>query len=266
MRLILLLLPLAVFAGDWPQAQGPNLNYRTEGRAPASWDLAENTNIKWKVTLPEGGQSTPVISGDRLFISINKPVEKDCIENDTLIAMCFDKNNGKLLWQKELKGHWTMRMNAIFSDATVCTPVTDGKTVCFCSPTGIIAAFDFDGNEKWRFTWEEGGGYNIRQHEPFLINGKLFMAVERDETFQKPESTAKLKKPWQYWGRRKFIRCFNLTDGKIVWDAECDTSPHCTSMVSKNADGKYTIFTARGGGHNPPEKDHGMSILDNSLT
>ena len=92
---------------------------------------------------------------------------------------------------------------------------TDGKTVCFSSPTGVIAGFDLKGNEKWRYTWKEGGGYNIRQHEPFQIDGKLFITIEREEAFKIPEGITSHK----YWGRRKFIRCFNLATGKTIWDA-----------------------------------------------
>ncbi len=261
-KVIFFLLTLTAMAQNWPQASGKNLNYQANGNAPTKWSIAEKKNIAWKVALPEGGQSTPAIWNDKLFITINKPVEQGKTDNDTMICMCFDANNGKLLWQKELKGHWSMRMNAIFSDATVCSPITDGKTVCFSSPTGVVAAFDFQGNEKWRYEWKEGGGYNIRQHEPFIIDGKLFMTIERNEPFTVPEKVKSSKKPWQYWGRRKFIRCFNIEDGSIVWDAESDTSPHNTSRVGKTADGKYAIFTARGGGHAPPEKNPGISIID----
>lgn len=251
-------LQFCAFSQNWPQASGPSLNYRTEGQAPLKWSVSNSKNIKWKISLPEGGQSTPVIWGDRLFLTMNKPVEQDTLTNDTILAVCFNKNDGKLLWQKELKGHWAMRMNAVFSDATVCSPLTDGRTVLFCSPAGIMAAFDFEGNEKWRFNWEEGGGYNIRQHEPFLIDGKVFVLVERNEAFTKPENATSHK----YWGRRKFIRCLNLDDGKAVWDAECDSSPHYTSMPGRLADGKYAIYTARGGGHQPPELKHGFSLIN----
>ncbi|MCM8539744.1 MAG: PQQ-like beta-propeller repeat protein [Lentisphaeraceae bacterium] len=255
--IILLLTSLSIFAQNWPQASGPTLNYQTSGTAPLNWSVSQNENILWKVTLPEGGQSTPVIWGDKLFLTMNKAVEKDCTTNDTIIAMCFSTTDGTLIWQKELKGHWAMRMNAVFSDATVCSPLTDGKTVLFTSPSGIIAAFDFEGNEKWRYTWPEGGGYNIRQHEPFMIDEKAFVLIERDETFKKPENATSHK----YWGRRKFIRCLNLDDGKTVWDAECDSSPHYTSMPAKTADGNYAIMSARGGGHMPPELKHGFSLI-----
>ena len=256
--LLFTFLCLNLAAQNWPQASGPGLNYQIDGKAALKWSVSQNQSIKWKVILPEGGQSTPVIWGDKLFISINKPIESETIVNDSILAMCFDKNNGKLIWQKELKGSWAMRMNAVFSDATVCTPLTDGKTVLFCSPSGIIAAFDFEGNEKWRYSWEEGGGYNIRQHEPFLIDGKAFVMIERNETFKKPENANSHK----YWGRRKFIRCINLDDGKALWDAECDSSPHYTSMPAKLANGKYAIYTARGGGHKPPELKHGFSLIN----
>ena len=256
--LILSFLNISLFSQNWPQASGSKLNYQTKGKATLKWSVSKGENIKWKVTLPEGGQSTPVIWGDKLFLTMNKPVEKDNTINDSILAMCFNKNNGTLIWQKELKGHWAMRMNAVFSDATVCSPLTDGKTVLFTSPTGIMVAFDFEGNEKWRFKWEEGGGYNIRQHETFLIDNKAFVMVERNESFKKPEKATSHK----YWGRRKFIRCLNLEDGKTIWDSECDSSPHYTSMPAKTADGKYAIYTARGGGHNPPELKHGFSLID----
>ncbi len=66
----------AVFAGcglllaNWPQAAGPEGNWRARGEAPVSWSVSLDQNIAWRTALPNGGQSgTSRCWGDRLFLT-----------------------------------------------------------------------------------------------------------------------------------------------------------------------------------------------------
>jgi hypothetical protein len=58
-------------AENWPQAAGPNHDWTvtTDGAVPLSWSVEKNQNIRWRVPLPETGQSGIAVWGDRLFLT-----------------------------------------------------------------------------------------------------------------------------------------------------------------------------------------------------
>ena len=61
---------------NWPMSGGPNGTWKIETKAKVqtNWSVRSNTNIKWKKTLPEGGQSGIVVWGDDVFFTINPPL------------------------------------------------------------------------------------------------------------------------------------------------------------------------------------------------
>ena len=63
-------------AGDWPQGAGPNGNLAIANEMPVEWSVALDENIHWKITLPETGQNTPTVFGDKVFLSTYKPWTK----------------------------------------------------------------------------------------------------------------------------------------------------------------------------------------------
>ena len=91
-------------AGDnWPQAAGPNHNWtvRTDERVPLSWSVAKNQNIRWRVKLPETGQSGIAVWEDRLFFSSMKPLSADAKtkKGSDIVVYCADADSGSILWQ-----------------------------------------------------------------------------------------------------------------------------------------------------------------------
>src|SRR2546428_2252005 len=92
MAALTLLAPLS-WAGNWPAWRGPQgTGVSTETALPLRWST--NENVRWRAPLPERGNSTPVIWGNRIFIT--QAIEKE--HRRTL--MCFDRANGKQLWQE----------------------------------------------------------------------------------------------------------------------------------------------------------------------
>ncbi len=142
----------------WPQWRGPNLNGTTEAKnLPTRW--SETENVIWKTDLPWWSGSTPVIWGDRIFLtSPEKETEanKAEVERDDgphapggpmLLLLCLNREDGKLLWQRELgKGNQLKRKHNMTSPS----PVTDGKHIWIMTGKGWFVCFDFDGKEVWR--------------------------------------------------------------------------------------------------------------------
>src|SRR3954467_7278971 len=93
----LLVTPLAIIpsshAAIWPQWRGPlGTGISSERNLPLTWST--NQNVLWRAPLPERGNSTPIVWANRVFIT--QAIEKE--HRRTL--MCFDRKEGKLLWQK----------------------------------------------------------------------------------------------------------------------------------------------------------------------
>jgi outer membrane protein assembly factor BamB len=137
MRLLLLLLiPLAA-AENWPQWRGPFLDSTTtETGLAVKWSPTEN--IAWKVPLPAWSGATPIVWSDRIFLNV--------AETGNLYLWCIDRRGPKVTWKKFLSGgdHTERKQNM-----STPSPVTDGKNVWVLTGTGILKAFDFDGNEQW---------------------------------------------------------------------------------------------------------------------
>ena len=164
---ILLLLATSVSAADWPQLRGPNFNgSTTEENLPTTWSRTEN--IEWSVDLPGPSGSTPIVSGDHVFVSSTNST------NDTLLAMAFDRKSGELRWQHTVGRGIRKDSRSTFAAPT---PATDGKVVIFFYGNGDMFAYDFNGKQLWKknvgpfaFGWTFSSS-------PLLYGGKLYLQI-----------------------------------------------------------------------------------------
>jgi outer membrane protein assembly factor BamB len=139
--LVLLCCAVPVFAGNWPSWRGPDgSGHSPEKDLPLKWSATEN--VRWKVELPEPGNSTPVVWGDRIFVT-------QATEKSTKRAvMCFARADGKLLWKKETEykeKEPTHKTNPYCS----ASPVTDGERVIASLGSAGMVCYDMDGKELW---------------------------------------------------------------------------------------------------------------------
>ncbi len=174
---LILLLTLASLAraADWPQWRGPTFNGSTdETNLPSSWSQTEN--VAWSADLAGAAASTPIISGDRVFLSGIDAAK------ETVQAICFDRADGKLLWKHDIAQgiHRDQRSNF-----AAPSPVADGRVVFFFFSTGDLICFDFDGTRRWaRNIQTDYGTFAFLwtfSSSPVLFDGKLYMQVlQRD--------------------------------------------------------------------------------------
>lgn len=124
-RLLALALSLFVanvaFAEDWPCWRGPRLDGRSaEKGLPTKWSAKDN--VAWKTPLPGVGHSSPVVHGDRVFVT-------SCLlKEQERVLLCLDRRDGKILWQRtvvESPLEPKHRLNSYASS----TPATDGEHV-----------------------------------------------------------------------------------------------------------------------------------------
>ena len=126
---------------NWPQWRGSDGNGITsESDLPTTWD--KNTNVAWRVELPEPGNSSPVIWGDRVFLT--QPVSKTKQRS----LLCIRKSDGKQLWQKSVayeQDEASHKTNPFCSPS----PATDGERVIVWFGSAGVVCYDMDGNEQW---------------------------------------------------------------------------------------------------------------------
>src|SRR5687768_10755345 len=82
---------IAAAPANWPAWRGPAGVGISPDKAPMHWSKTDN--VRWRAALPEPGNSTPVVWGDRIFVTQASKLEA----RRTL--MCFNRADGKLLWQ-----------------------------------------------------------------------------------------------------------------------------------------------------------------------
>jgi outer membrane protein assembly factor BamB len=132
----------AAFAQDsnWPQWRGPLQDgHSADTRLPVEWS---GENVVWKTPLPGIGQSSPVVWGDRIFLTSSLE------EGRERLVFCVDRQTGKLLWQQSAwKGQPepTHDMNGWAS----ATCATDGQIVVAFFGRGGIHAYTVEGKHLW---------------------------------------------------------------------------------------------------------------------
>jgi outer membrane protein assembly factor BamB len=140
-----LVLTAAVKAEEWPGWRGPRGDGTSaETNIPLHWSKTEN--IQWKVPIPGKGHSSPIVWGDRIFVTT-------CLEKDEKrLLLCLNRADGKVLWEREVlraKPEQKHHLNSFASS----TPVTDGRHVWVTFlqyPYMQVVCYDFDGQELWR--------------------------------------------------------------------------------------------------------------------
>jgi len=138
-------------AGDWPQFRGPTtLGYSDEKDLPLTWGGKSSENILWKVPLPKSHNpfSSPIVSGDRVFVTLSQyePVDHR--------VLCFQKADGRLLWDTNVPPG-PLVLKDPRGGYCAPTPAADGKRVYVVFASAVVACLDFDGKIVWRTALKE---------------------------------------------------------------------------------------------------------------
>ena len=192
-----LTLALAVPAADWGQFKGPNATgVSGEKDLPTKW--GKDAGTKWKASLPSRGVSSPVVAGDRVYVTCSSGTR-----DDRLHVLCFDATTGKQLWHRTLQA----------TGGTVCnkkscmaapTPVADETGVYALFATADVAAFDRDGSLRWYRSLV--GDYPTITNQvgmaasPILVKDRLIVPMDN--------------------AGESFLAAVDTKYGKNVWKAE----------------------------------------------
>jgi outer membrane protein assembly factor BamB len=126
---------------DWPRWRGPNADgVADERKLPIRWSQTEN--IRWSVKLPGWGTSSPVVYGDRVFVTSHLKDEK------SLLTLCFDRKDGKELWRHDF-GFGVDQLTHQKSNLAVNTPAVTQDAVYVAFGNADIARYAHDGKLLW---------------------------------------------------------------------------------------------------------------------
>lgn len=237
---------------QWPAYRG----YMSSGvldnaHLPESFDLARNLNIRWKTDIPGMGISSPVIWGDRLFITTAvsqedmagfkpglygdvTPVADESVHEWKVI--CLDKNSGRIIWERTAcKGVPKIKRHPKSTHANT-SAATDGKyVVAFFGSEGLYC-YDMDGNLQWQkdfgilksvFFTMPGAEWEFAS-SPVIHDGKVIIQCDVLEN--------------------SFLATYDEASGKEIWRVARDEYPGwCTPNVYSN--GGRTIIAVNGYKH-----------------
>jgi outer membrane protein assembly factor BamB len=215
---LVMMIVATLSADNWPQWRGPQLNGTSnETGLPVKWTA--ESNVAWKLPLPEWSGATPIVWGDSIFLNV--------AQGTTLSLWCIDRRGPTVLWKAPLGGgnHRERKQNM-----SSPSPVTDGTRVYAMTGTGILKGFDFKGKELWaRDIQREYGRFGLQwgyASSPLLHDDALFVQVLHGMTTDDPSYLLRIDK---------------LT-GKTVWKVE-----RPTDAISESPDAYTTPALVRSG-------------------
>ncbi len=160
-------LPTAT-GGNWPGFRGVSSSgVATDARPPITWDVAKGTNIAWKTPIPGLAHSSPVIWGNRVFVTTAIPAKDDSVtfrhgaaagsnvdainrstRDDVMYAWrvyALDRETGKIVWNKTAHEGVPRSQRHVSQSQANSTPVTDGTHLVVWFGSEGMYCYDFNG-------------------------------------------------------------------------------------------------------------------------
>ena len=225
LRIVLPLLLLSFFCNqipaqpNWPQFRGPGaLGVAEDQRLPELWTT--NENVAWNIDVPGRGWSSPVIGGNKLFLTT--VVSDGATEEPRKglyfggerkeppqskhhwIVLCYDARSGKEVWRRESFTGTPANQLHLKNTYASETPVIDGARIyAYFGNIGLFT-YDLDGHPLWSTNWpavKTRNGWGSAA-SPVLHKGRLFLVNDNDEA--------------------SFVVALDASTGKEIWRKERD--------------------------------------------
>ena len=215
---------------NWPQFRGPLASGVADGQgAVTEWDGASGKNLRWKTPIPGLANSSPIIWGDKIFVTTAVSTagddtfrtglygDVDSVDDTSVHVFkvyALSKKTGEILWEQEVARKVPGAKRHLKSTQANSTPVTDGKRVVALFGTiGVLAAFDMEGKPLW--TADTGvldaGWFYDRSYQWGHASSPI---IYEDLVVVQADIYAD-----------SFIAAYKLTDGKLAWKTARDEVP-----------------------------------------
>jgi outer membrane protein assembly factor BamB len=239
---------LSATAQNWPSFRGPFARGVSDRQnLPADWDVKTGRNIRWKTAIPGQGHSSPVVWGEKLFVTSvvreNPPALK---LGDSGIGMADDRvphtwrvsalstQDGRLLWSKDVLSGVPRATRHVKSSQANSTPVTDGRVLVAVLGSEGLVAFDLQGTLKWRADLGvlNPGLYGDPTSEwghassPVIFEDRVIVQVDRHKD--------------------SYLAAFDIATGKRVWNVPRVERPVWSTPTLHTVGGRTDLIVVGG--------------------
>ncbi len=202
-------------ASTWPRWRGPSGQGLVAGEGYVdTW--SETENVRFKVAVPGEGSSSPIVWGDRIFLTASEDGGR------RRSILCFRRADGELLWQAhapETRPEAAHRKNGHASS----TPTTDGERVYAYFGNHGLLVVDFAGRQVWHRELGTFDAYHGTASSPLLHRGRLIVAQDEQ-------------------GRGgSFIAAFDAATGQGIWRTRRRARVGWSSPIAVRVDGRDEI-------------------------
>lgn len=206
--IVLIAASLTANAGDFSQYRGPGgMGITGEAKAPLEW--SREKNVKWRAELPGPGNSSPIVSNGKVFVTCATD------EGRKRSLFCFDRATGKEIWKRTVAFGEVMPTHKT-NPYSASSPVSNGKVVVVWHGSAGLKCYDIGGEELWskdlgefRHMWGYAGSPVIHGDKVFLNCGP---------------------------GKRVFLAAISLATGKTLWE----TDEEVYGSGERNSENHYT--------------------------
>jgi outer membrane protein assembly factor BamB len=215
-------------AQNWPQFRGPGASGIVESPGqPVKWDAPASQGVRWKVDIPGLSHSSPVIWGNKIFVTTAVSSGKDetryglfgdvaPVKDDpqhTWKVYAIDKSTGKILWERVAYEGIPKVKRHPKSTHAASTPVTDGKYLIAMFGSEGLYAYDLDGKLLWK------------QDLGVLDAGWFYDADYQWEYGSSPIIYKDLVIVQADIQKNSFIAAYDIKTGKLVWKTSREEIP-----------------------------------------
>jgi outer membrane protein assembly factor BamB len=237
----------AVSAQNWPSFRGPDASGVADGQpTPLKWDISSGENLLWKTPVPGMAVSSPVVWGDRVFVSTAvsgdpnagiktglygdvKPSNDVSMHSWRLLAL--DKRTGKILWDRVAHEGVPKTKRHPKSSQASATPVTDGRHIVVSFGSEGLYAYDFDGKLLWTRdlgTLNAGWFYDPDYEwgiasSPIIWKNSVIVQCDIQ--------------------KNSFIAAFDVATGKPLWRTAREEIPSWSTPTVYERDGRTELVT-----------------------
>ncbi len=211
----------SIIAADWPAFRGDGSSVSSDAAPPTKFSADEG--VAWKVKLPGRGVSSPIVIGDRVFITSSSGAKED-----RLHTLCFAAGDGKLLWERQA---WATGRTLTHQSSAVAanTAASDGTRVFVFFSSNDLAAYDLNGELLWfrglALDYPEAGNDVGMSSSVAVVDGVV--VVQSDSQGD------------------AFVLGLDAKTGKTLWHHPQPREAVWSSpTVAKSSDGKPLVLTA----------------------
>ena len=215
MKTLLLLFFLILPASDWPQFRGPTgQGTSDEHGLPLNW--GETTNVRWKVPIPGKGWSSPVIQGDRIWLTTATE------DGKSLRAISVDRNTGAILQNVEVFRLKSAKLTNSKNSFASPTPIIDGDHVYIHFGAFGTACISQTGEILWKTRLEYDNGQHGTGGSPVLYDDLLIISCDGNDI--------------------QYVVALDKLTGKVRWKKSREGyQAYTTPLIVKLADGDQVI-------------------------